>query len=237
MLKIENLTKSYGSREILAGLTLDIHLDGSVYGVLGPNGAGKTTLFKCLMGLVPFEKGRIELAMEDITGLPTEDIVRHGVAYMFQESVLFHDMTVRDNLEVVAEQLFSRADMPDVGAILDKYGLGPVAGNRASTLSGGEKKRLEFARCMLLKPKLFLLDEPFSNIDPLMIASMKDLVAEQTARGVTFIITDHNLYETIPFVDHVFVLYGGTFLAQGTREEVVSDPKVRGLYLGDYQGA
>jgi lipopolysaccharide export system ATP-binding protein len=236
MLKIRDLTKSYGTREILSGLSLEIPLDGSVYGVFGPNGAGKTTLFKCLMGLVRFERGSIELGMTDISALPTEDIVRQGVAYMFQESIVFHDMSVSENLEVVAEQLFPRGGMPDMDAILERYGLAGVRRNRASTLSGGERKRLEFARCMLLEPRLFLLDEPFSNIDPIMVAGMKDLVAEHTARGVTFIVTDHNLHETLPFVDRVFVLYGGKFLARGTREEVVADPRVRGLYLGDYRG-
>jgi lipopolysaccharide export system ATP-binding protein len=236
MLTIRDLTKSYGPREILGGLTFDVPLNGSIYGIFGPNGAGKTTLFRCLMGLVPFEKGSVEIEGADVTGCPTEDIVRRGVAYMFQESILFHDLSVRDNLTVIAEQLFPGDGIPDLDGILERYGLARVGGNPARTLSGGERKRLEFARCMLIEPKLFLLDEPFSNIDPLMVGEMKQLITEHAARGITFVITDHNLHETIPFVNRVFVLYGGRFLAEGPPAEVVADPTVRGLYLGDYRG-
>ena len=234
ILAVEKMTKKYGSRVIIEDLSFQLDFPGRIYGILGPNGAGKTTLFRCVMGLVRFGSGRIEVEGKDVTKLPCEERVRHGIAYMFQESVLFHDLSVSENLQIVAEQVFSRKNMPGIDGILDRYGLLAVKKNRASTLSGGEKKRLEFARCMLLEPRLFLLDEPFSNIDPIMVADMKTLIREHTRKGITFLVTDHNLHEILPFVDYVFVLYGGKFIARGTRQEIVSDPRVRGLYLGNY---
>ncbi len=232
----KGVSVAINGRRILDGVSVAA-APGRISGLVGPNGAGKTTLFRCIMGLVSFKSGRIEFADTDVTKLSTEEIVRRGIAYMFQEPILFHDLSVSENMQIVAEQIFPRTQMPDIDTILERYGLLEIKNNRASTISGGEKKRLEFARCMLLNPRLFLLDEPFSNIDPIMIAEMKVLIGEHTKKGITFLITDHNLHETLPFVDHVFVLYGGRFIAEGKTEDVVSDPTVRGLYLGEYSRA
>jgi lipopolysaccharide export system ATP-binding protein len=234
-LKAVDLEKSFGSRKVVDGVTIEVG-EGEIVGLLGPNGAGKTTIFSMILGLVPQDGGRVHLNGEDVTGLPMYLRARKGLCLLPQEPSSFRKLTVEQNLLAVLE-CRPRAGVPkrdDVAEMLEEFGLGEMAGARALTLSGGERRRLEIARAMLLDPAFVLLDEPFTGIDPLAVADLQRIIGNLKARGVGVLLTDHAVREALEITDRAYILDGGRILRDGRPEEIVASGDVRKSYLGDH---
>ena len=235
MLVVEGLRKRYGSRDVVSdfGLTLEA---GEVVGLLGPNGAGKTTCFYMIVGLVPADSGTITLDGKDITQQPMYARAKQGVGYLPQEASVFRKLSVADNISLVLEL---RADLDKAGRdrelseLLDELQIGHVADQLGTSLSGGERRRVEIARALASKPRLMLLDEPFAGVDPISVNEIQRIVKHLKDRGIGVLITDHNVRETLDICDRAYILANGSVLAQGTPEALLADPDVRRVYLGD----
>jgi len=235
MLVASGLSKRYKARTVVSDfeLTLDA---GEVVGLLGPNGAGKTTCFYMIVGLVPADQGRIELDGRDITGLPMHARARLGMGYLPQEPSVFRRLSVADNIRAVLEL---RSDLDAAGrereleALLDELQVAHVAGQMGASLSGGERRRTEIARALAGKPRLMLLDEPFAGVDPISVGEIQKIVRQLKARGIGVLITDHNVRETLGICDRAYILNAGSVLTQGAPEEILANPDVRRVYLGD----
>ncbi|MGJ3243444.1 MAG: LPS export ABC transporter ATP-binding protein [Opitutales bacterium] len=233
-IQTRGLVKTYSRRRVVDGV--DIHVDaGEVVGLLGPNGAGKTTTFYMVVGLVPATEGAVYLDDAPITRLPLFQRARLGIGYLPQEASAFRKLTVRANLKAVAEALpISRAEQAErIDGLIRELGLVRVAGQKAFTLSGGERRRLEIARALVTRPRFLLLDEPFSGVDPISVADVQDIVLRLKARGIGVLITDHNVRETLSITDRAYLLFEGRVLAEGDRDFLISDPESRKLYLGE----
>ena len=233
-LGVVSLAKSYDRRSVLSDVSLSV-ARGEVVGLLGPNGAGKTTCFYSVMGLVKPDSGRIMLDGSDITKLPMYRRAILGLGYLPQETSIFRGMTVANNiaavLELVEPDKAARATRLDV--LLDEFGLTRLRDVQAMALSGGERRRCEIARALAASPSIMLLDEPFAGIDPLSINDIRDLVKELKTRDIGVLITDHNVRETLDIVDRACIIYDGRVLFSGSPQELVADPEVRRLYLGE----
>ena len=233
-LAVVSLAKSYDKRSVLSDVSLSV-ARGEVVGLLGPNGAGKTTCFYSIMGLVKPDSGRIMLDGADITPLPMYRRAILGLGYLPQETSIFRGMTVEKNiaavLELVEPDKAARAARLD--QLLDEFGLTRLRSAPAMALSGGERRRCEIARALAANPSIMLLDEPFAGIDPISIADIRDLVKELKTRDIGVLITDHNVRETLDIVDRACIIYGGSVLFSGSPQELVADPDVRRLYLGE----
>ncbi len=233
-LAVVSLAKSYDKRNILSDVSLHV-ARGEVLGLLGPNGAGKTTCFYSIMGLVKPDSGRIMLDGADITPLPMYRRAILGLGYLPQETSIFRGMTVEQNiaavLELVEPDRAARAARLD--ELLDEFGLTRLRSAPAMALSGGERRRCEIARALAAEPSIMLLDEPFAGIDPISIGDIRDLVKQLRNRGIGVLITDHNVRETLDIVDRACIIYGGRVLFSGSPAELVADPEVRRLYLGE----
>ncbi|WP_330946755.1 LPS export ABC transporter ATP-binding protein [Thermomonas sp. LB-4] len=235
MLVAEGLRKRYRSREVVRdfGLTLQ---PGEVVGLLGPNGAGKTTCFYMIVGLVPADAGRIVLDGTDITGLPMYARAKLGLGYLPQEPSVFRKLSVADNLRLVLEL---RPDLDEDGrehelnALLDELQIGHVTEQLGASLSGGERRRVEIARALAGKPRMILLDEPFAGVDPISVNEIQRIVRHLKQRGIGVLITDHNVRETLGICDRAYILADGGVLAQGSPAELLENPDVRRVYLGD----
>ena len=230
----QGLQKWFRHRKVVDSVSLDIHR-GEVVGLLGPNGAGKTTSFYMLVGLLPTEGGRIFLEGQEITSLPMYRRCRMGLGYLPQESSVFRKLTVEENLLAILETLeLSAAERRqrahELLAELDLTSLGPYP---AYTLSGGERRRLEITRALVTGPQYLLLDEPFTGIDPIAIADIQEIIARLRDRGIGILITDHNVRDTLDIVDRAYVLNEGGVLSEGTPAQIVNDPAVRRVYLGE----
>nr|WP_261401219.1 LPS export ABC transporter ATP-binding protein [Chenggangzhangella methanolivorans] len=229
-----NLAKSYGARQVVEDVSLSVKR-GEAVGLLGPNGAGKTTVFYMITGLVPADRGRIELAGEDVTRLPMHKRARLGVGYLPQEASIFRGLTVEDNikavLEVVEPDRKKRAH--DLEALLEEFGIARLRKSPAIALSGGERRRCEIARALASRPAFMLLDEPFAGIDPIAVGDIQSLVRHLTDRGIGVLITDHNVRETLGLIDRAYIIHAGGVLMEGEPDDVVSHPDVRRLYLGE----
>ncbi|MBI4371186.1 MAG: LPS export ABC transporter ATP-binding protein [Elusimicrobia bacterium] len=228
-----DIRKSYGERMVVKGLSLRVD-SGEVVGLLGPNGAGKTTTFYSLAGFVAPEEGRVLMDGRDVTARPMYERARLGLGYLAQEPTVFKGLTVEENLRAVLERtLPSRLEqMRRVKALLEEFGLWDLRRQKAWTLSGGEKRRLEVARAMIGEPKLILLDEPFVGIDPITVGELKAIVRKLVGQGIGVLITDHNVRETLPLIDRAYLIYDGRILVEGTAQRLIDDPKARELYLG-----
>lgn len=233
-LSVVSLAKSYDKRSVLSDVSLSV-ARGEVVGLLGPNGAGKTTCFYSVMGLVKPDSGRIMLDGADITPLPMYRRAILGLGYLPQETSIFRGMSVADNIGAVLELV-----EPDKVArsvrleqLLDEFGLTRLRDAPAMALSGGERRRCEIARALAANPSIMLLDEPFAGIDPISINDIRDLVKELKTRDIGVLITDHNVRETLDIVDRACIIYGGRVLFAGSPRELVADPEVRRLYLGE----
>ena len=233
-LGVVSIAKSYDKRAVLTDVSLSV-AKGEVVGLLGPNGAGKTTCFYSIMGLVKPDSGRITLDGADITGLPMYRRAILGLGYLPQETSIFRGMTVEQNISAVLEMA-----EPDASAraarletLLDEFGLGRLRSAPAMAHSGGERRRCEIARALAANPSIMLLDEPFAGIDPISISDIRNLVKDLKTRGIGVLITDHNVRETLEFVDRACIIYGGQVLFSGSPEALVADPNVRRLYLGE----
>ena len=235
MLVAEGLRKRYRSREVVRdfGLTLNA---GEVVGLLGPNGAGKTTCFYMIVGLVPADAGRIVLDGIDITNRPMYARAQLGVGYLPQEPSVFRKLSVADNIRLVLEL---RPDLDDEGretelsALLDELQINHVADQAGASLSGGERRRVEIARALAGKPRMILLDEPFAGVDPISVHEIQRIVRHLKQRGIGVLITDHNVRETLGICDRAYILADGAVLAQGTPGDLLENPDVRRVYLGD----
>ena len=233
-LAVVSIGKSYDKRVVLKDISLSVD-KGEVLGLLGPNGAGKTTCFYSVMGLVKPDHGRIMLDGQDITGLPMYRRAILGLGYLPQETSIFRGMTVEQNISAVLEMV-----EPDRAArsarleqLLEEFGLTRLRTSNAMALSGGERRRAEIARALAANPSIMLLDEPFAGIDPLSISDIRDLIKDLKKRGIGVLITDHNVRETLDIVDRACIIYDGKVLFAGSPEQLVADPDVRRLYLGE----
>jgi lipopolysaccharide export system ATP-binding protein len=232
-LEARDIRKTYGERMVVKGVTLSVS-SGEIVGLLGPNGAGKTTSFYSLAGFVTPEEGRILLDGEDVTALPMYERARLGLGYLAQEPTVFKGLTVEENLRAVLERTVDGKleQMRRVKGLLEEFGLWDMRRQKAWTLSGGEKRRLEVARCMIGEPKLILLDEPFVGIDPITVGELKAIIRNLVGRGIGVLITDHNVRETLPIIDRAYLIYDGRIIVDGTAKNLIDDPQARDLYLG-----
>ena len=233
-LQAVDLCKSYRGRKVVDALDLEVG-QGEVVGLLGPNGAGKTTTFYILIGLARPDSGHVLLDGEDITDLPMYLRARSGISYLPQEPSAFRQLTVEENLLAVLETLPLKAEQQRdrLEELLAQMGLETVRQNRAYTLSGGERRRLEIARSLVLNPAFILLDEPFSGIDPLAVVDIQKIIADLSQARIGILITDHNVAETLAVADRAYILHGGRILCAGTPNELSTDAEVRRIYLGN----
>ncbi|MCL2017900.1 MAG: LPS export ABC transporter ATP-binding protein [Alphaproteobacteria bacterium] len=234
ILKIEHLSKNYGRRSVLRDISIHARQGESV-GLLGPNGAGKTTCFYCITGQIQATGGQIFLNSQDITHLPFYKRSRLGIGYLPQENSVFRGLTVEQNimaiLEVVEKSASARKKKLD--GLLEEFSISHLRCAPSTSLSGGERRRVEIARALATDPKFILLDEPFAGIDPIAVNDIRALVSQLKNRGLGVIITDHNVRETLGITDRSYVLHDGKILKHGTTPEIVKDPVVRKVYLGE----
>jgi lipopolysaccharide export system ATP-binding protein len=228
------LVKSYRGRIVVSEVSLELR-QGEVIGLLGPNGAGKTTTFYMVVGLIAPDSGKVLLNNTDITGLPMYQRARSGISYLPQEPSVFKKLTVEDNLRSIAETLpVSAAEQADtVTQLLEEFGIESLRRQGAYTLSGGERRRLEIARALVLTPKFILLDEPFAGIDPLAVLDIQRIVSQLKLRGIGVLVTDHNVRETLNITDRAYIINEGKILREGSPEELTNDLEVRKVYLGE----
>lgn len=234
--KIEahGLVKTYGPKTVVNGAHLEIHT-GEVVGLLGPNGAGKTTTFYMIAGLVEATRGYVLLNGKTITHLKVHRRARLGIGYLPQEPSVFKKLTVWQNVQAVAETLpLNRRKRKElIEHQLEDLGLTSLSKQKAYTLSGGERRRLEIARCLVTQPDFLLMDEPFAGVDPINVAEVQKLVLALKDRGIGILITDHNVRDTLAIVDRAYLIHQGKVLASGDRDFLINDPKSRKLYLGE----
>lgn len=232
-LVIEGLTKSYRGRQVIGDISLHIE-SGEVVGLLGPNGAGKTTTFYCVVGLVHPEAGRILLGGHDVSRLPMYLRARSGISYLPQEPSVFRKMTVEQNLHAILETLdVSRDEIRQrSAAVMEELKITHLAKSRAYNLSGGERRRAEIARALVISPSFMLLDEPFSGIDPIAVADIQKIIYQLKGKGIGLLMTDHNVQETLRITDRAYIIADGRIFRKGTPDALAADPKVREVYLG-----
>ena len=236
-LKVEGLRKKFGGKEVVRGVNLEAK-GGEVVGLLGPNGAGKTTTFSMVAGFVRPDNGKLFLNDEDLTKLPAYKRARRGLVYLPQESSVFRKLTVEENIRAIAETLpISKGEQANLVEVrLNELNLNHLAKQKAFTLSGGERRRLEITRALTLSPKYLLLDEPFSGVDPISVSEVTQIIFELKKQGIGVFLTDHNVRETLRAVDRAYLLYDGSVLTHGDAEFLLSDPQAREKYLGtDFQ--
>ncbi|MFH1709134.1 MAG: LPS export ABC transporter ATP-binding protein [Planctomycetota bacterium] len=234
-LEVRDIEKSFGPRKAVGGISLCIDR-GEIVGLLGPNGAGKSTTFKITIGILAPDKGGIYLGGEEITGLPMYLRARRGIGYLSQEPAVFTRLTVRDNLLAILEtmHLSRSAAQASLERHLHALNIAHLADNYAGTLSGGERRRLEIARALLPEPSVIFLDEPFSGVDPISVAEIQDIIRKLCRQNnIGFLITDHNVRETLSITDWAYIIQNGMILRDGTPAEIVADPLVRKAYLGE----
>jgi len=233
-LRAVDLEKSYGRKKVVDGVSIRVE-EGEIVGLLGRNGAGKTTTFSMILGLVPQDGGRVYLRDEDITDRPMYLRARKGLVLLPQEPSAFRKLTVEENLLAVLETRPPGAGLKGarVTGTLEEFGLEKLAGARALTLSGGERRRLEIARAMVMDPDFVLLDEPFTGIDPLSVRDLQAIIRSLRAKGIGILLTDHSVREALEITDRAYILEGGRILKEGTPAEIVSSEEVRKRYLGD----
>jgi len=230
---VVNLRKTYGRREVVKGVSLEAS-GGEVIGLLGPNGAGKTTTFSMVAGFVSPSAGTVCLNDQELTNLPAYKRARKGLVYLPQESSVFRKLTVEQNIRAIAETLALSKKEEDlvVEKRLDELRLTHLAGQKAYTLSGGERRRLEITRALVLEPKFLMLDEPFSGVDPISVSEVMGIIRQLKDSGIGIFLTDHNVRETLRIVDRAYLLYDGKVLTHGTADFLLSDPETREKYLG-----
>ncbi|MDQ1901002.1 LPS export ABC transporter ATP-binding protein [Paracoccus sp. WLY502] len=233
-LKVRGLRKSYRNRPVICDVSVDL-ARGEVVALLGPNGSGKTTCFYCIAGLVPPDAGQVLIDGRDATRLPMFRRARMGIGYLPQEMSIFRGLTVEQNimavLEVVHEDPRHRRDRLE--ELLGDFSIEHLRAAPALALSGGERRRAEIARCLASDPSFLLLDEPFAGVDPIAVGEIRGLVHDLKSRGIGVLITDHNVRETLGIVDRAYILHDGHVLMSGSTEEIVADPRVREVYLGE----
>jgi lipopolysaccharide export system ATP-binding protein len=233
-LAVHSVEKSFGSRQVVRGVSIHVRR-GEAVGLLGPNGAGKTTVFYMITGLIKADRGTIELDGHDVTKLPMYQRARLGIGYLPQEASIFRGLTVEQNIRAVLEVVepSRKKREAELDSLLDEFNITRLRKSPSIALSGGERRRVEIARALATRPNYMLLDEPFAGIDPIAVGDIQDLVRHLTNRGIGVLITDHNVRETLGLTDRAYIVYAGEILTEGSPEEIVNDPDVRRLYLGE----
>jgi lipopolysaccharide export system ATP-binding protein len=233
-LAAHGVEKSFGGRTVVKGVTLYVRR-GEAVGLLGPNGAGKTTVFYMITGLIKADRGRIELDGYDVTVLPMYQRARLGIGYLPQEASIFRGLNVEDTIRSVLEMVEPdrRRREADLNALLEEFNIARLRKTPTIALSGGERRRVEIARALATRPSYMLLDEPFAGIDPIAVGDIQALVRHLTNRGIGVLITDHNARETLGLTDRAYIIYSGEVLMEGRVEDIVNNPDVRRLYLGE----
>ncbi|MCB9898969.1 MAG: LPS export ABC transporter ATP-binding protein [Planctomycetes bacterium] len=234
LLAVDGLVKRYGERTVVKGVSYHVD-EGEIVGLLGPNGAGKTTTFRMTVGMIPPDEGSVSLDGHDVTRLAMYKRARLGMGYLSQEPSIFRHMTVTQNLDAVLEArgVGRAARKPRVDELLDEFGLGHVRESKAMTLSGGERRRLELSRTLALDPRLILLDEPFSGVDPIAVEDIQVQLRRLRERGIAVLITDHAVRETLGTTDRAYIIYEGAIFRHGDAATLADDPQVRAVYLGE----
>lgn len=233
LLETHKLVKEYRQRRVVSGVSITVR-PGEIIGLLGPNGAGKTTTFNMVVGVVRADEGKVEFLGKDITSLPMHRRARLGMGYLTQEPSIFRKLTVEQNILAILETCRIRRQERAVRLkyLLDELDMARLATSKAYTLSGGEKRRLEITRALVTSPKLLLLDEPFSGIDPIAVYEVQKIVRRLRERGLGILITDHNVRETLKLVDRAYLIHKGEVVYEGAAEQLVNDPRAREIYLG-----
>ena len=234
LLEISDLVKSYGGRRVVDGVGLAIQR-GEIVGLLGPNGAGKTTTFNMITGLVKADKGKISFDRQNIINMPMHEHCRRGIGYLTQEPSIFRKLSVEDNIMAVLETLAipMRERQRRLEALLGELNITHLRKNKALTLSGGERRRLEITRALVTDPQFVLLDEPFSGIDPIAVFECQQIITELKEKGIGVLLTDHNVRETLAITDRSYIMSDGKILITGTAEDLISNPRAREIYLGE----
>src|SRR3979409_1082670 len=233
-LAVHSVEKSFGSRQVVRGVSIYVRR-GEAVGLLGPNGAGKTTVFYMITGLIKADRGAIELDGHDVTKLPMYQRARLGIGYLPQEASIFRGLTGEKNIRAVLEVVepSKKKREAELNSLLEEFSITRLRKTPSIALSGGERRRVEIARALATRPNYMLLDEPFAGIDPIAVGDIQDLVRHLTNRGIGVLITDHNVRETLGLTDRAYIVYAGQILTEGSPEEIVNDPDVRRLYLGE----
>ena len=232
-IRTEKLVKKYKNRTVVNEVSIEF-TQGEIVGLLGPNGAGKTTSFYMIVGLIKPYSGRIFLNDQEITDLPMYRRAQLGLAYLPQEASVFRQLTVEDNIKAILEfSGKSKEEQRDkLDSLISEFNIQKVRKNKGNNLSGGERRRVEIARCLASDPKFILLDEPFAGVDPIAVEDIQNIVAKLKDKNIGIVITDHNVHETLSITDRAYLLYEGRVLKSGTAEELASDPMVKKVYLG-----
>ncbi|HTL71733.1 MAG TPA: LPS export ABC transporter ATP-binding protein [bacterium] len=233
LLATDKLVKEYRARRVVNGVSVNVGA-GEIVGLLGPNGAGKTTTFNMVVGVVKPDEGSVTFLGGEITGLPMHKRARLGIGYLTQEPSVFRKLTVEENILAILETCKLARDEREVRLkyLLEELDLTPIRKSKAYQLSGGEKRRLEITRALVTSPKLLLLDEPFSGIDPIAVYEVQKIVRRLKERGLGILITDHNVRETLKLIDRGYIIHKGQVLVEGSAEFLANDPKAREIYLG-----
>jgi lipopolysaccharide export system ATP-binding protein len=234
LLEVKGITKSYDGRQVVNGVDLVVKR-GEIVGLLGPNGAGKTTTFYMIVGVIPPNSGSIIFDNNDITNLPIHERARFGIGYLSQEPSIFRKLTVEENIMAILETLpINKAERERrLRFLLEELNISGLAKNKAYTLSGGERRRLEITRALVTNPSFILLDEPFSGIDPIVVNEAQEIIKELKEKGLGILLTDHNVRETLSITDRAYLIAEGKILISGTASELINNPQARQIYLGE----
>ncbi len=234
VLETVNIAKQYQKRRVVDGISLKVE-SGRVVGILGPNGAGKTTTFYMIAGFIRPDKGSILLNGEEITALPIHQRALKGISYLAQDSSVFKKLTVEENVRIILEPLgLSRKKIKErIAELFSELKIGYLADNKAHSLSGGERRRVEIMRALATDPQFILLDEPFAGIDPLAVADLQHIIGDLRDRGLGVLISDHNVRETLAICDHAYIMSNGKILTDGPAEEIINSEEARRMYLGE----
>lgn len=234
LLETKDLVKQYGGRSVVKKVSINVRR-GEVVGLLGPNGAGKTTTFYMVTGIISPDGGEVIFDKKNITNLPIHQRARSGIGYLSQEPSIFRKLTVEENIMAIMETLGfpKRERQRQLDSLLKQLKIAHLRKNKAYTLSGGERRRLEITRTLVTNPMFILLDEPFSGIDPIAVYDCQEVIRELKDMGLGILLTDHNVRETLTITDRSYIMYEGQILISGTKEELINDPKAREIYLGE----
>ncbi len=234
LLETKNLVKIYGGRRVVDGLSISVGRS-EIVGLLGPNGAGKTTSFYMAVGIIQPDEGQVIFDQEDITKKPIHERSRLGMGYLAQESSIFRKLTVEENILAILETLpiGPKERRRRLESLLEELNISHLAKSKAYTLSGGERRRLEITRALVTNPSFLLLDEPFSGIDPIVVAEAQEIIKDLKKRGLGILLTDHNVRETLSITDRAYLVADGRLLISGTAQDLINDPKARKIYLGE----
>lgn len=234
MLSAQNLAKNFKGRDVVKDVSIEVS-QSQIVGLLGPNGAGKTTCFYMIVGLIQADSGRVLLDQKDVTQLPIHDRARHGLSYLPQESSIFRNLTVEENVLAIlqARQELTREQTEEkLEQLLEEFSIEHIRNSKGMSLSGGERRRTEIARTLATDPKFILLDEPFAGVDPISVSDIKTIINQLKDRGIGILLTDHNVRETLDICERAYIVSEGRVIADGDADDILSNEKVRSVYLG-----